>query len=915
MAVGGEVAMVGRGAELASAVELVDGVREGRGGMLTVFGEAGIGKSRLLAELVRHARSRGTLVLTGRAVEGAGAYRALSEALVGHLRDEPLVQSADLRPYRAALGRLLPEWAGEASPTSVDPVLVLGEGLVRLLRALNGGRGCLLMLEDVHWADGDTLAVLEYLTRAVQGSPVGVAVSVRDEECQRCRFAEPAQVRVVRLERLSEHDTLVLAERCAGTAPLPDSVRRLVLDKSDGLPFMVEELVAGGLEPGAVPPTLADMVDARMAALGGDRRRVLEAAALMGDEPDWTVLGAVTGLPEDVVLGALRAARPRLLVSDGDALRWRHALTRDAVLAAVPPPERAVLARRSADALLDRNGPEDDVRAVELLVQAGERERAAEILLRLARRDIARGALRDARDLLARAAATGRLSTAVAVEQVRLLTRLGEAEAALATGARAMKRAVGDEHARLCLSLADAAIVMRRWADAERHIERSGRPGDPNALVLAADAAFGPGRLARAAELAAAAIEGAEATGDGEAQCRALTVLARCALRHDLGVARETYRRAAQLAAEHGLVPWRVAALIGLAAVEISDRPDSPALVEARELALETGLLIDVVGADLLRMEQLFTVEGPRAVEAMARETAEQAARLRVPGPRAASELLIAYGRAAVGDEQGMAAALSAATSGESPPVEVTALAPTVRALDRLMNRDLRAATDLLDAGMSTLKTRCEAAPVPLWGLWALMRTATGPASAGRESREQLRHSAPALRVVNRGVLLYADAVAVGRDGRDAQAVTLLARGDSALADHHWWRRLCRLITLEQAVADGWGDPVPGLRADLEVFERTGEDVLARTSRDLLRRAGAPTRRGRGRARVPAGLRAAGVTSREMDVLGLVVQGLTNRQIAERLFLSHRTVDTHVASLLAKMGVAGRSELRRQSLV
>ncbi|WP_131763627.1 helix-turn-helix domain-containing protein, partial [Actinomadura fibrosa] len=69
-------------------------------------------------------------------------------------------------------------------------------------------------------------------------------------------------------------------------------------------------------------------------------------------------------------------------------------------------------------------------------------------------------------------------------------------------------------------------------------------------------------------------------------------------------------------------------------------------------------------------------------------------------------------------------------------------------------------------------------------------------------------------------------------------------------------------------------------------------------------------RAGRGRAAVPAALRAAGVTSREMDVLALVTDGLTNRQIAQRLFLSPRTVDTHVGNLLAKTGAADRTELR-----
>jgi DNA-binding NarL/FixJ family response regulator len=119
---------------------------------------------------------------------------------------------------------------------------------------------------------------------------------------------------------------------------------------------------------------------------------------------------------------------------------------------------------------------------------------------------------------------------------------------------------------------------------------------------------------------------------------------------------------------------------------------------------------------------------------------------------------------------------------------------------------------------------------------------------------------------------------------------------------------LLRLYAFHAAVADGWGDPVAGLRADLPGF--VGQPAFARICRDLLRHAGAPTRRGRGDTEAPEHLRAAGVTSREMDVLVLLAGGLSNAEIAARLFLSRRTVDTHVAHLLAKTGARGRAELR-----
>ena len=133
------------------------------------------------------------------------------------------------------------------------------------------------------------------------------------------------------------------------------------------------------------------------------------------------------------------------------------------------------------------------------------------------------------------------------------------------------------------------------------------------------------------------------------------------------------------------------------------------------------------------------------------------------------------------------------------------------------------------------------------------------------------------------------------------------------MAGADWWTRLLRLLVLEAALADGWGDPVPRLRADLTAFEAAGDKELARTCRELLRRGGVTVRRGRGESRVPGWAAALGVTSREMDVLELVAGGATNAEVAARLHLSTRTVEHHVARVLAKSGCADRRALARWS--
>ena len=147
--------MIGRASEQVLLRDLLDQARSGHGQFLMIIGDPGVGKSMLLNTLSSYARATDVTVLSGRAVEGAGTFRPLAEALMPPLRAGTLPDAPELRPYRAALGRLLPDWVTPSVPeTSVDPILVLGEGLLRLLTALDP-EGCVLLLEDLHWADAE----------------------------------------------------------------------------------------------------------------------------------------------------------------------------------------------------------------------------------------------------------------------------------------------------------------------------------------------------------------------------------------------------------------------------------------------------------------------------------------------------------------------------------------------------------------------------------------------------------------------------------------------------------------------------------------------------------------------------------------------------------------------------------------
>jgi DNA-binding CsgD family transcriptional regulator/mRNA-degrading endonuclease toxin of MazEF toxin-antitoxin module len=906
-------ALVGRAGELATLTEAMSAASRGHGRLILVRGEAGIGKTRLIDELAERSAPR-QVVLTGRAIPGGGAYRPVSEALVGLLRSGTAVPPEALGPYRAPLARVLPDWSepgNQPQEPDADPALVLGEAVARFLAEVGRERPCLLVLEDLHWADADTHAVVLHLATAVRGLPVLVVVSARDDEPaadSTTTLSLTPGVLTLALGRLLDDASAELATAVHG--PLDEATLNRLTGRAEGLPLLVEEL-SPQTAAGPVPPTFAGLVESRLGALAEPDRRVVSAAAVLGVTPDWSLLGLVTSMAEDDVLAALRAAdAAHLLVTRDLTLRWRHALIREAVLATVLPPERAVLARRAADALLARGRPDDDVTAAALLADAGAGPEAAALLLDVAHRDLARGALRTAADLLDRAEAAGAAPADVDGERVLHLLAAGRAADALVVGGPALDRATGHRHAELALRLARAAVLSGRWDDATAYVERAGRPDDPRSPALLADAAHGAGRVEEAAAFAAQAVALAERTGTPADRCQALVAQARVARLHDLAASGAGFGRAAQLAAEHGLAAWRVEALHGLGSLEALESESMATLEVARAVAADVGLLGQVTGLDMMIGEHLLLVGGPPAAWDLAEELIERGVALRLPPAELSGQYILALAPALAGRRDELESHLRRWTTAYAGP-EGPFLRASARTFAALAVRDLSGACATLDEAMTPLVQHRSAAPLHQFGLWALLRTVVD--DRGDEARETLRGLPAAARLANRAALDYADAVAAGRAGQAEQAAALVAAAEDALTPLPWLRRTLRLLALESAVTDGWGDPVPLLRASLAEHEANAEEAAARTVRDLLRRAGSPTRRGRGASAVPPRLAALGVTRRELEVLSLVAEAATNAQIAERLFLSKRTVETHVSNLLLKTGATTRDELARFS--
>jgi KaiC/GvpD/RAD55 family RecA-like ATPase len=146
--------LVGRESELARLREAVDAAMMGKGGVLFVVGEPGIGKTRLTQVMLR-----------GRAVQTAtpAAYRPLAEALSSGMRAGAVPDAAALGPFRAVLGSLVPEWGTDDQEPLDDSVVAVAEGVLRFLRAIAREHGALLVLEDLQWADPETVTIVEYL--------------------------------------------------------------------------------------------------------------------------------------------------------------------------------------------------------------------------------------------------------------------------------------------------------------------------------------------------------------------------------------------------------------------------------------------------------------------------------------------------------------------------------------------------------------------------------------------------------------------------------------------------------------------------------------------------------------------------------------------------------------------------------
>lgn len=944
--------VVGRDQQLGELRHALDRLAEGNGGALVVAGEAGVGKSRLLREAGVEARRRHAHVLTGRAVERGTplAFRPIAEALFSHLRRAGPPPLAELAPFRPLLGRLVPEWSAPGESPGEETLVAMAEAVLRLLGALGAHDGCVLLLEDLQWADSETVEVLEYLSDNAADVPLLILVSIRSDEpstalsCVRT-LAARRSASIVELQRLTDDEVVSVAAACLQSS-VPDELAEVLVARVDGLPFLVEELLAAMVQAGdlrettngwvlagsrglAVPATFVETVRRRLEAAPGTRG-LLGAAALLGRSFDWRVLVEMSSQDEATVVDHLRRAVDAQLLAvetseAGPSFRFRHALTREAVEGELLPPERTTLARSGLHAVEAAHPglPGEWCELAGGLAEiAGESARAVGLHLESGRRAFGRGALVSAEATLERARALvgGDRQLAVEIDEAlcAVLAAAGNTERVGEVGERLLSELAAIDtrqprRARAHLWLARAAVVSADWERAEDQLHRaeefgaSGGTASAEVAVVAARVALGQGRVDDAVDLARTALAIAQADGRVELACEAFEILGQRERQRDLASAREAFAAALALAERHELPLCRIRALHELGTIDLLGGGPLDRLAQARQAALDAGALATAATVSL-QIAAWFTnrAEPERALEA-ARSCAAEARRMRLPLVCGLGFALQAVAHALAGRHAEMETAIdeAVAVSGGHPEVRGVA-AVMARALLSLVREDRQQALVELDAGMDLL--RATAVTAPNRGLWALIHALDR--DDGEAAVAEVDASGLTIYWLIRGWVGHARAVTLGRQGRGAEAEEAFALADADLAPCDWYRHYARRLVAEAAIDHGWGNPKQWLSEALAYFDPTGPPAVASACRSLLRRAGAPVpRRRRPTPDLPASLVTSGITPREFEVLALLADARPTKEIAARLYLSPKTVERHIANLVAKVGVGGRSEL------
>ncbi|GAA4599628.1 LuxR family transcriptional regulator [Planotetraspora phitsanulokensis] len=934
---------MGRSGELA----FLDAAMEELPTALLVGGEAGVGKSRLIREFLQRVRQRrgaeGALALIGAchqiSAEGL-PYAPFSGVLRRLVRQIGVEGVTALLPGGSprGLARLLPEFGEPDTESGTSTARTrLFDHVLLLFERLAEDRPVILVIEDAQWAERSTRDLLSYL---IGNLPPGVLaiVAFRSDELHRTHPLRPLVadldripwVRRLELDRLPRRAVAEQARSILGRELDPRLLDR-IYERSEGNPLFVEALLGDGRIEGELPESLRDLMLGAVHKLPEETQEILRLASAGGARVEHALLAAVSGLDDAALSRVLRpAVSGNVVVVDGEAYSFRHALLRDAVHGDLLPGEHARSHARFAEALeadpslvppgrapaalaFHWYSVHDDTGALVSAWKAAwvakEAAASTESLQMLDRVLDLWKKVPDAQERL------GVDHTSVLEAAIEAANVAGETDRGIAYAREALReiddpvRAAGilEQRARIKIKLGDAT-VLDDLHEAARLVPAH-PPSLPRARVLSTLAQrlyLMPSGRDEARALAAEALAMARAVGDATVEAHALITLAGCDF--DEG---DAERHVAALA-EAVRVSERGAADSVLLRVATNEAHVLEGMGEHERAAAAARRGIEAAGrhgqartsGSFLTMnlaEPLFALGCWDEVL----ELVEHALELSPPRlTRISLHWLIGCVAVARGDLDAAAdavAALDTVRASSSSLVQDFFPPERLRMDLRVAQGDLPGALDVVDY---VLKELCLCAS-PRYGWPVLASAARACAEAGGERaagllgelRGQASRTPVRVRIQQAYALVF-HAEAARAEGRSSQS-----EWDAAAAE---WKAL--------------GEPYSEAYALLRAAEAAGkEDAAARLHRaaELAHSVGAQPlleeieTRAR-RVRVSIGPRSGddsfGLTPREREVLRLIAEGRSNREIAGALFISAKTASVHVSNILTKLGVAGRGE-------
>ncbi len=991
--------MIGRDADLARLNERLDEVRAGAPFTVIIGGEAGIGKTRLLREF-QAGLPDDVRLLAGQCVDlgsVAAPYSPVKTAIRTLIAEEGAERVLEaVGPGRAALVALLPELAASDSvpalaatppvgPQSSSGVATgqLHEAIAVLLETLSRERPIVFVIEDLHWVDAATLALLRFLTRALGSSRVLTVLTYRSEDVTRGHpvrdfLSEAERDRWVErrdLGRLTKAQVRKLARSLIVDETPSNTALDTVFRRSDGVPFFVEELVGidGCRDEGFVPDTLRELLLARYERLPEPAQELLRLISTGGVRVSHALLSEVyTGSGDELDAAARQCVYFGVLTIEGDDYAFRHALVREAILSDLLPGERARFHARYAE-------------AYEKAAAAGTSRLAAEISYHwLGAHDHARAfpatmqAMREARAAAAYATAAQLGERALSLWDVVpdpvAAAGMGKLELMGRTASHLRNAGEGERS----LALVKAALAEcpvddpqypRLLRDKGLYLANVGKPGSVEVL-----------------EEALAALDARADTGPSDLRATTLTALAgRLMIDGRLDDAVEYADRALEVANAIGSARYSSIAT-NIAGISRADRGEVEEGLAMVERACE---LADGDGAALLRYwvnasDQLYLVgRYPEAV-ALAEEGLAAA---RAQGVERSSGVILASNAVdplfALGEWERAEKLIERALALD-PTAPFAVYMQRARIWAMLWRGHTERANELYRSVRPTMAAIME---VEMQTRLAAGRVAAELALANddlpgawREARailnEKLKplagYALPYLWVAARVVgairarpASVTESVAAEVDAAVPGFRSLLERLDY-WPTHAVWAPLFEAELAEASEGAGAGVPgtdiaawrtaveavaapaAPGFlvpyallrqgEAELAAADRAAARTSLQTALELAETGGVTSVHDRIlRLASTAGIALEGVgggaglvapisgiagsaasdadaaataelTARERQVLELIAEGLSNRQIGERLFISGKTASVHVSAILRKLGAATRTE-------